>query len=86
MGPGSLMSYPICPQCGFTHPPIADGSRCPMAKEKSPTGETIDFSTFIPSIKNIITSQIQKKNIKDTKKLLGNIIVEVLKITEAYKE
>ena len=86
MGPGSLMSYPICGQCGFSHPPIPGGEKCPMAKEKSPSGEELDFSQFYSSLKNILTSQIQKKNIKDTKKFLGNIIIELLKIVEAYKE
>jgi hypothetical protein len=86
MGPGSLMTHPVCRQCGFSHPPIAEGSRCPMAKDKSPSGEEIDFTGFNSSIRNILTSQIQKKNIKDTKKFLGNIIVEILKIVEGYKE
>ena len=86
MGPGSLMSYQICSDCGYSHPPITDGKRCPMAKDKSPAGEVIDFTGFNSSIRNILISQIQKKNIKDSKKFLGNIIVEILKIVEVYKE
>jgi hypothetical protein len=86
MGPGSLMSYPICRECGYTHPPVSDGTRCPMAKDRSPLGEEIDYTGFIASLRNILTSQIQKKNIKDTKKFLGNIIVEILKTVEEYKE
>ena len=84
MGPG--MTQPICPQCGFGHPPLAAGEKCPMAKDKTPSGEIIDFTSFFSSLKNILTSQIQKKNIKDSKKFLGNILVDILKIAEEYSE
>ena len=46
----------------------------------------IEYEQFFASLKNILTSQIQKKNIKDTKKFLGNIIIEIVKIAEEYKE
>ena len=84
MGPG--MSFPVCSQCGYAHPPIPVGSKCPMAKEKTPDGHTIEYEAFFSSLKNILTSQIQRKNIKDSKKLLGNIIIEITKIAEEYKE
>ena len=80
------MSYPICPQCSFSHPPIPAGSRCPMAKEKTPSGSTINFNEFFKSLQNILTSQIQNKNIEDPGKLFGKIIVEITKIAEEYKQ
>jgi len=83
---GPEMSFAICSQCGFSHPPIPGGGKCPMSKEKSPSGEVIDFEQFFASLKNILNSQIQKKNIKDTKKFLGNIIMELVKLMEVYKE
>lgn len=87
MGPSGMgMVNPVCGQCGYAHPPIAQGSKCPMAKEKAPDGKVIEYEQFFASLKNILTSQIQKKNIKDTKKFLGNIIIEIVKIAEAYKE
>jgi hypothetical protein len=81
-----MMSFPVCQQCGFSHPTISDGSKCPMAKEKSPSGQVIEYEKFFSSLKNILTSQIQKKNIKDTNKFLGNIIIEIVKIAGEYKE
>ena len=80
------MTFPVCSQCGLAHPPIPQGSKCPMAKEKSPSGDIIEYENFFISLKNILTSQIQNKNIKDTKKFLGNIIVNIVKIADDYKE
>jgi len=80
------MSFSQCPQCGLSHPPIASGARCPMAKEKAPSGDVIDYNAFFKSLRDILTSQIHSKNIKDTKKFLGNILVRITKISEEYKE
>jgi hypothetical protein len=80
------MSFPICSSCGLSHPPIPQGTKCPMAKEKSPSGEEIKYESFFTSLKSILTSQIQTKNIKDTNKFLGNIIVSITKFAEDYKE
>jgi len=81
-----IMSFGICPQCNMMHPPLPPGAKCPMSKEKAPSGEVIDYESFFTSLKNILTSQIQSKNIKDTKKFLGNILVDITKLSEAYKE
>lgn len=80
------MSFGICPQCSMMHPPLPPGAKCPMAKEKSATGEIIEYDNFFVSLKNILTSQIQIKKIKDTKKFLGNILIDITKLSEAYKE
>lgn len=79
-------TFRICSQCGFSHPPILDGSKCPMAKEKSPEGESIDYNNFFRALQNILTSQIKNKNIKDTKKFLGTILVEITKQIGEYTE
>ena len=80
------MSFGICPQCNMMHPPLPPGAKCPMSKEKAPSGEVIDYESFFTPLKNILTSQIQSKNIKDTKKFLGNILVDITKLSEEYKE
>ena len=81
-----LMSFPVCGQCGLSHPPIAGGQKCPMSKDKSPSGQIIEYDNFFTSLKNILTSQIQQKNIKDTNKFLGNVIILITKQLEDYKE
>jgi hypothetical protein len=73
-----------CDQCGFTHPPVA--GKCPMAKEKSAEGTLIDMNELFNPLRTIAISQIQKKEIKDTKKLFGYIIIEITKLMESYKE
>lgn len=82
----NMMTYPICQYCGYSHPPLRTGEKCPMAKEKTPSGEVIDYENFFSSLKNILTSQIQQKNIKDTKKFLGNILMKITKLSEEYAE
>jgi hypothetical protein len=80
------MSFSICPDCGFAHPPVPAGSRCPLAKEKTASGEEINLEVIFTPLRNILISQIKKKDIKDQKKLFGKIILEVTKIVEDYKE
>ena len=75
-----------CSQCGFIHPPIVSGSKCPLAKDKTSDGEIIDCSQFLTQIKNVIVSKIQSKNIKDSKKVFSAIIVETVKFLDQYKE
>jgi len=75
-----------CKECGTIHPPLAAGERCPMAKEESPTGDVLDFTSFFSQMKNILTSNIQSKNIKDTQKLFGQAVIILTKFLEDYKE
>lgn len=75
-----------CPQCGLTHPPLQPGERCPMAKEKANDGSVIDTANFINQLKIICTNQIRKKDIKNHKKLFGQIIISVTKQLEEYQE
>lgn len=81
-----ITSFPKCGQCGLSHPIIPSGSKCPMAKEKTPSGKEINFEEIFSPLKNILLSQIQKKDIKDVKKLFGKIIIEITKISEEYNE
>jgi len=86
MTPPMNTTFPVCIECGYAHPPLKPGEKCPMAKEKSPSGNVIDFEEIFMTLKNIMTSQIQQKDIKDIKKFFGNIIIKITKISEEYKE
>lgn len=80
------LSNDMCPQCGLSHPPIPQGSRCPMAKEKTNDGNEIKLDDFFTSLKNILVSQIKKKNIKDPKRILAFTLVMITKLLEKYEE
>jgi hypothetical protein len=75
-----------CNQCGLFHPPLKSGETCPMAKEKTSDGTEINLNPFFSSMKNILTANIKKNNIKDIQKFTGNLIIELNKIIETYKE
>jgi hypothetical protein len=76
----------VCPQCGFIHPPVASGLKCPLAKDKTSSGEVIDSSQFLTQMKNIVVSKIQAKKIKDPKKVFTDVIIETVKFLDQYKE
>ena len=85
--PGPIApTFSMCSQCSTSHPPIPVGQKCPMAKEKSPSGVVYDFEEFMKALKAIMISQIQTKDIKDIKKFQGNILVEITKFAEKYEE
>jgi len=76
-----------CEQCGYTHPPVV--GRCPMAKVQLSQDELnieSGMADLTIQLKNILFSQCQKKQIKDAKKLSTYVIVEIMKLLEAYKE
>ena len=79
------MSLP-CPDCGYIHPPLAEGERCPLAKEKTVEGNEVDFTMFFSQLKNILLSNILSKKIKNHKKLFSESIVVLTKYLESYKE
>ncbi len=81
---GMGMSQGVCPECGFAHPPTPGG--CPIKKEKSPAGETLDFNACLDPLRNILFAQIKMKNIKDSNKFFNHMIIESTKIAEAYEE
>ena len=45
-----LMTFRICESCGFSHPPIPPGEKCPNAKEVSPSGKIIEYDNFFVSL------------------------------------
>jgi len=75
-----------CPQCGIMHPALQPGETCPLTPIKDKEGNVIEFDDFLRQLKDIITSQIQSKGLKDQKKLFGGAIVEMTKFLETYKE
>ena len=91
VAPAAVSSFlPTCPQCGQLHPPIPDGKKCPMAKDKfkDDKGEEIevDINKYLTNLKNIVVSQIEMKGIKDPNKLFKHLTVELMKVLEAYNE
>jgi len=83
-GPDLSPSFGRCEQCGFTHPPVT--GKCPMAKEKTSSGQELDLNPLLTQLRTIAISQIKTKNIKDLKKFFSYIIVEMTKLMENYKE
>lgn len=81
---GYGMSQGVCPECGYAHPPVQGG--CPMKKVESPSGEVINFETFLRPMKDILLAQIKMKNIKDSDKFFKWMIVTCTKLAEGYIE
>jgi len=79
-------SMPFCNQCEMYHPPIPSGQKCPNAKTKTESGEDVDFSFLFVPLKTICISKIEQQKIKNPKKMFGQIIVEITKMIENYKE
>lgn len=80
-----------CPQCGTMHPPVAVGTKCPMASvcaEPEKTGGLDDATVnkHLVDLRNIIMAQISSKGIKDGKKLFQHIVIELTKMMEDYNE
>ena len=91
VAPAAVSSHlPTCPQCGQLHPPVPDGKKCPMAKDKfvDDKGQEVevDVNKYLTNFKNIVVSQIESKGIKDPNKLFKHLTVEMMKVLEAYKE
>lgn len=78
--------FDACSQCGLVHPPLKEGTICPMRPVKSVTGVEIDTSKFLAALKNILISQIQIKQIKNVNKLMNEMVIQVTKFLEGYKE
>jgi hypothetical protein len=89
-GPDPIPTGNTCPQCNMMHPPLRPGEKCPNAKAKAMTEEgddiSVDVNKYLVNLQNILMSQIDKKKIKDVKKLIGNITMEITKFLEEYQE
>ena len=79
-------SFGVCSQCGLIHPPMLDGSPCPNGPLKVDGDKTIDLSKMLINLKNIFSSQIQSKKIKDPEKLFKLLTIEITTFLENYKE
>ena len=82
--PGAI----VCPECNTIHPPLKSGEKCPNAKQDvSKYGlDDISVNKFVVDIRNIVVSQLDKKEIKDGRKLFQFTIIELMKILEGYNE
>lgn len=89
-GPSPVPTGNTCPQCNMMHPPLRPGEKCPNAVVKAMTEESedksVDVNKYLVNLQNILMSQIDKKKIKDVKKLYQNITIEITKYLEEYKE
>jgi len=91
-GPDPVPIGNVCPQCNMIHPPLKPGETCPNAQVKIDTGalnkesRDVDINKYLVTLRNILVSQIEQKEIKDAQKLFQNITIEVTKFLEGYSE
>ena len=88
--PSLSTSFDKCPQCGIIHPPVRLGETCPLKpttiKSSDGTNVKVEVDKYLMTMKTILSSQLGKKNIKDPKKFFQNMIIELTKFIEGYKE
>jgi len=75
-----------CPECGVMHPPLPPGQKCPNAKANLESITDQEIGNFLASWRNIIISQIEKRNIKEPRKIFQQVTVVLAKFLEEYKE
>ena len=75
-----------CPQCGLIHPPIGPGEKCPNAPLESKEGIKIDVSGLVVKVKDILSSQLEQKNIEDLNRFTKEMVMALMKFCEEYKE
>lgn len=76
----------ICPQCGYLHPPIKPGERCPSAPVKVEGISNDEVTQFLGNLKNILINNIEKNKLKNPKKLFQTIILKVNEIVSTFKD
>jgi len=84
-GPRNLPAME-CPQCGLTHPKLPDGEKCPMAKEHTSDGSEINYENFMRNVRNIVSSQIHVKSIKNVNKMFAELTIQFMNVVEKYEE
>lgn len=87
--PQPVQHLDTCPQCNKLHPPLRPGEECPMkpiSEEKTGGVSEQKISNYLVSLRNIIISNISKKQIKDGDKFFKYTILEITKIVEKYNE
>jgi hypothetical protein len=87
---GLSPSFGQCSQCGMFHPPVRPGEICPLkpltVKTADGTNQQVEVEKYLVTMKTILVSQLGKKTIKDPKKFFQNMIIELTKYIEGYKE
>ena len=83
-GPAMGMNMIQCSECGYMHPALPEGKVCPMAKQKTPSGDEIDLDKFFINLRNILIANIKKGDVKNYKKLLAVLLIKVNKFVEKY--
>ena len=83
--PGA-MTGSKCSQCGYAHPPILDGSDCPMKKPQTKSGQELDMTKLFQHLKTSVTAAVDTKNIKDVDKFLNHILFKLAMTVQEYKE
>ncbi|MHA1801185.1 MAG: hypothetical protein ACTSWJ_05550, partial [Candidatus Heimdallarchaeaceae archaeon] len=83
-----VITQPNCPQCGLIHPPLAEGKVCSNANDQIKDGDKkqIDVNKYLVIWRDIVITNVSKKEIKDSEKLFQQITVEISKFMEGYKE
>jgi type VI protein secretion system component Hcp len=81
----------LCKECNTIHPPLPPNERCPNAGLPQKDQKRFNISDdninrYITNLKNIIISNLSKKNIKDGSKFFQHIIINITKIIEDYNE
>lgn len=78
----------VCPQCKTIHPPLRPGESCPNASQDISEYGLIDgdINKHLIELRNIVMSQMNKKQIKDGKKFFQFAIIELMKALEGYNE
>ena len=86
----STIPLGACQYCKTIHPPLRAGEKCPNAGMGSDAQKhNIDDSIInkkLVDLRNIIISQMSKKNIKDGQKFFNYAIIELTKSLENYQE
>lgn len=77
---------PICPDCGFSHPPVVGG--CPLKKEKSSDGKDLNWLELLDPLKLALTAKAKMKQMTfdESKKMTQQAIITAVKwVEENYK-
>jgi len=76
-----------CPHCGFVHPPLKAGQKCPVTINQEQV--KIDEATVnkhLVDLRNIVMTHISKNDVKDPKKLFQDLVLHVTKFLQSYKQ
>jgi len=87
MNTGGIVPEVIkCSQCGFIHPKLKFGEKCPMAKEKTEDGTLIEIGNFFSKAKPLIEAKVKIRNIKDQNKFFSYLVIKISDAIDNYEE